>query len=53
MGTIGAPPACKSLRLSVDLATMTCVSQTWHCNRVPALIVTMLLTMSNLSGHVL
>ena len=39
MGTIGAPPARRSSRLSAVRTTMTWVSHTWLCRRVPFLIM--------------
>ena len=39
IGTIGAPPARRSSRLSALLTTITWVSHTWLCRRVPFLIM--------------
>src|SRR4029077_7943064 len=38
-GTIGTPPARRSSRLSAVRTTITWVSQTWLCSRVPFLIM--------------
>src|SRR4029077_15264526 len=38
-GTIGTPPARRSSRLSALRTTITWVSQTWLCSRVPFLIM--------------